>query len=57
MINDKTNDVLKNFLNHFWTDIKLDGKPQWEVVILSLIVLIYWFLNLIKQILNKADHI
>ena len=48
VINDITNKVMKNFVNHFLIDIKLDWKHQREVVILSLIVFIYCIINFIK---------
>ena len=48
VINDIINKVMKNFLNHFLIDIKLDWKHQREVAILSLIVFIYCIINFIK---------
>ena len=48
MINDKASELLKNFLIHFFIDIKLDWKHQWEVAILPLIVHIHCIINAIK---------
>ena len=46
-----------NLLKNILTDIKLDWKHQWQIVILSLIVFIYCIINIIKLILNAVDYI
>ena len=35
--------LLKNFLNHIYVDIKLDWKHYWKIVILSFIVFILYY--------------
>ena len=52
----------RKFLNHVMIDFritiwKLDWKHQWQVSILSLIVLIYCITNVIKQIQIEVDNI
>ena len=40
-INDEEDEVIKEIFSHFFLDIKLGWKRQWEVVISYLIVFIY----------------
>ena len=52
----------RKFLNHVMIDFritiwKLDWKHQWQVSILSLIVLVYCITNVIKQIQIEVDNI
>ena len=47
---DNADEVIKESLNHFFLDIKLDYRQWWKVVILFFAVFTYYVTNAIKQI-------
>ena len=57
MINDKADEDVKNDLILLLKNIQLGSKHQWEVVISSLILIIYYIINAITQIRIVVDHI
>ena len=57
IVNDKADEVIGKPFDHFLIDIKPDWKYQWGVVTLSFIMFISCIINVLKQVLNKKDHI
>ena len=48
MVNDKNMKLLKNCLNHFFLVIRSVLKQKLKVAVLSLIMLIYYIINVVK---------
>ena len=48
MVNDKNMKLLKNCLNHFFLVIRSVLKQKLMVAVLSLIMLIYYIINVVK---------
>ena len=48
MIKYKADEVIEHYFSHFYLDIEMDWKHQWNVAILYLILFIYCIRNAIK---------
>ena len=57
IINEKPDKVIKNYLIHSLVDIKIFWKNQWNLVVLSLIMIIYCIINVTQKIQIVVDLI
>ena len=57
MINDKEDDVIEKTFKLLLNRYEIGLETSVTVLILSLILFIYYIMNVIKLVLNKVDHI